>query len=108
MQVSEALADLYFRALHSRFTCICILFTSSCFSVEKLPEDASLAKRRNKYKSTIIFITNCLDNAEYTFLSLLYRKYEKYLESKQPTKKVITVDLSDGIRLAEMKGYFVV
>ena len=66
----KALADLYFRALHSRFTCICILFSSSCFSVEKLPEDAKLAKRRNKYKSTVIFITNCLDNAE-----LLQKRY---------------------------------
>ena len=32
----EALADLYFRALHSRFTCICVLFSTSCFSVEKI------------------------------------------------------------------------
>ena len=52
----EAFADSYFRALHSRFTCICILFSSSCFSVEKLPEDAKLAKRRNKYKSTVVFV----------------------------------------------------
>ena len=27
----EALADLYFRALHSRFTCICVLFQYPVF-----------------------------------------------------------------------------
>ena len=47
----EALADLYFRALNSRFTCICVLFQYPVFQQRKLPEDAvNKAKRCNANK----------------------------------------------------------
>ena len=73
----EALADLYFRALHSRFTCICVLFSTCCFSVEKLPEDANFAKRCNKYP------INCY------FHNKLSRQHEEYLKDKCETRAVL-------------------
>ena len=73
-------ALLYFRALHSRSTCICVLFSTSCFSVEKLTEDAYL---RNVVINKLLFSEQIVSTMKNNYhkkigiCSLLYFDLEK-------------------------------